>query len=164
MILIVRKEEDGLRYYTHLGTGNYHAGTARTYTDFGLISARPEIAVDVQRIFLQLTGLGKFSALNKLLQSQLKHRQAGIISRRILVTLNTLLLSIIVASSQFLSPQPDYRQYSWQQTITYSASYSQASCEIIAPLVRLKAVKDAVGTFLGTQSGVWNRPLRGTLA
>ena len=83
--------------------------------------------------------------LNKLLQSQLKHGHAGIISRRILVTLNTLLLSILVASSQFLSPQPDYRQYTWQQTITYSASLSQARCEAIAPLVRLKAVKDALG-------------------
>ncbi len=69
MILIVRKEEDGLRNYTHLGTGNYHAGTARAYTDYGIISARPDIAADVQKIFLQLTGLGRFSALNKLLQS-----------------------------------------------------------------------------------------------
>mgnify|MGYP001816392037 FL=1 len=83
--------------------------------------------------------------LNKLLQSQLKDGQTGIISRRILVTLNTLLLSIIVASNQFLSPQPDYRQYSWQQTITYSASLSQARCEVIAPLARLKSVKDALG-------------------
>ncbi len=69
MILVVRKEEDGLHNYTHLSTGNYHAGTARTYTDFGIISALPEIAEDVQRIFLQLTGLGKFSGLNKILQA-----------------------------------------------------------------------------------------------
>jgi polyphosphate kinase len=69
MVLVVRKEEDGLRNYTHLGTGNYHAGTARTYTDFGILSAHPEIAEDVQRIFLQLTGLGRFSGLNKILQA-----------------------------------------------------------------------------------------------
>ncbi len=69
MILVVRKEEDGLRNYTHVGTGNYHAGTARTYTDIGVLSANQDIAADVQRIFLQLTGLGKFSGLNKILQA-----------------------------------------------------------------------------------------------
>lgn len=69
MILVVRKESDGIRYYTHLGTGNYHYGTARAYTDFGLLSSRKDIASDVQKIFLQLTGLGKFKKLDKLLQS-----------------------------------------------------------------------------------------------
>lgn len=69
MILVVRKEPDGIRYYTHLGTGNYHYGTARAYTDFGLLTSREDIASDVQRIFLQLTGLGKFKKLDKLLQS-----------------------------------------------------------------------------------------------
>ena len=69
MILVVRKEPDGIRYYTHLGTGNYHYGTARSYTDFGLLTSRKEIASDVQKIFLQLTGLGKFKKLNKLLQA-----------------------------------------------------------------------------------------------
>lgn len=83
--------------------------------------------------------------LNQLLGSQVKHGQAGIISRRILVTFNTMLLSIIIASGQFLTAQPDYRSYSWQETIAYAASMSQAKCEIIAPLARLKSVKDAVG-------------------
>jgi polyphosphate kinase len=69
MILVVRKESTGIRYYTHLGTGNYHAGTARAYTDFGILSGRQDIAFDVQKIFLQLTGLGKFAKLEKLLQS-----------------------------------------------------------------------------------------------
>jgi polyphosphate kinase len=52
-----------------LDTGNYHYGTARAYTDFGLLSSRKDIASDVQKIFLQLTGLGKFKKLDKLLQS-----------------------------------------------------------------------------------------------
>ena len=69
MILVVRKESDGIRYYTHLGTGNYHYGTARAYTDFGLLTSRRDLASDVQKIFLQLTGLGKFKKLNKLLQA-----------------------------------------------------------------------------------------------
>ena len=83
--------------------------------------------------------------LGKILESQVKHGQVGIISRRILVSFNTLLLTIIIASGQFLTPQPDYRQHSWQETITYSATMNQTGCEAIAPLNRLKSIKDALG-------------------
>jgi len=69
MILIVRREGKKIQRYIHLGTGNYHAGTARTYTDFGLLTCDKDIGDDVHRIFLQLTGLGKATKLKKLLQS-----------------------------------------------------------------------------------------------
>ncbi|GAB4223372.1 MAG: polyphosphate kinase 1 [Acidobacteriota bacterium] len=69
MLLIVRRERDGLRRYVHLGTGNYHAGTARAYTDLGLMTCDPAIGEDVHRIFQQLTGLGKVSRLDKLFQA-----------------------------------------------------------------------------------------------
>lgn len=69
MLHIVRREAKGLRYYTHLGTGNYHAKTARAYTDFGYLTASNAIGEDVHKIFLQLTGLGKVTKLKKLLQS-----------------------------------------------------------------------------------------------
>ncbi len=69
MALVVRREGKRLRHYVHLGTGNYHARTARLYTDYGLLTADPAIGEDVHRIFLQLTSLGKVSHLNKLLQS-----------------------------------------------------------------------------------------------
>ncbi len=69
MVLVVRRESKGLRHYVHLGTGNYHARTARLYTDYGLLTCDPDIGEDVHRIFLQLTSLGKVSHLNKLLQS-----------------------------------------------------------------------------------------------
>ena len=58
MLLIVRREGRKLRRYVHLGTGNYHSGTARAYTDIGLITADPDIGDDVHLIFQQLSGPG----------------------------------------------------------------------------------------------------------
>ena len=69
MLLIVRREGRKLRRYVHLGTGNYHAGTARTYTDLGLITADPAIGSDVHQIFQQLSGMAPAIKLQKLLQS-----------------------------------------------------------------------------------------------
>jgi polyphosphate kinase len=69
MLLVVRREAGQLRRYVHLGTGNYHAGTARTYTDLGLLTARTDIGKDVDELFLQLTGLGSVRRLSKILQS-----------------------------------------------------------------------------------------------
>jgi polyphosphate kinase len=58
-----------LRRYAHLGTGNYHARTARLYTDFGLFTCADEICSDINDVFSQLTGLGKASKLNHLWQA-----------------------------------------------------------------------------------------------
>ncbi len=69
MMLIVRREGKRLRYYTHLGTGNYHPGTARVYTDYGLFSANKQVGEDVMSVFNQLTSLGKVPKLNKLLHA-----------------------------------------------------------------------------------------------
>lgn len=66
MILIVRRENNKLQRYCHLGTGNYHSGNARLYTDYSLLSAEPAICEDVHRIFQQLTGMGKTERMNKL--------------------------------------------------------------------------------------------------
>jgi len=69
MILVVRRENNKLRHYVHLGTGNYHARTARIYTDYGLLSADPGLGEDVHKMFLQLTSLGRGSKLSKMLQA-----------------------------------------------------------------------------------------------
>jgi polyphosphate kinase len=54
--LVVREDEDGIRTYCHLGTGNYNASTARVYTDLGLLTADPEVGEDAIRLFHYLTG------------------------------------------------------------------------------------------------------------
>jgi len=69
MLMVVRREEGGLRRYVHLGTGNYHPRTARLYTDFGLFTCDEDMCSDVNEIFVQLTGLGKASKLKHLWQS-----------------------------------------------------------------------------------------------
>jgi polyphosphate kinase len=66
MILIVRREANGFRHYVHLGTGNYHAGNARLYTDYSFISSDDALGKDVHKIFQQLTGMGKVLKIKKL--------------------------------------------------------------------------------------------------
>lgn len=75
MTLIVRREPDGLVRYVHLGTGNYHARTARTYTDLGFLTADPRIAEDVHQVFHRLTGLGATRPLQLLLDAPFTLRQ-----------------------------------------------------------------------------------------
>ena len=65
--LVVRHDTDGLRRYVHIGTGNYHALTARLYEDFGLFTADEEIAADVADLFNYLTGFGRPQRFRKLL-------------------------------------------------------------------------------------------------
>lgn len=69
MILVVRRENNKLTRYVHLGTGNYHAGNARIYTDYGLLTTDKDLCEDVHRIFQELTGMGKMAKLKKLLHA-----------------------------------------------------------------------------------------------
>jgi polyphosphate kinase len=58
-LLVVRREGRGVRHYVHIGTGNYHAKTARLYEDFGLFTTDREIAQDVAELFNSLTGIAR---------------------------------------------------------------------------------------------------------
>lgn len=69
LMLIIRREEDRIRRYVHLGTGNYHAGNAKAYTDYGLFTADTDISEDVHKIFQELTGMGKPANLKKLMHA-----------------------------------------------------------------------------------------------
>ncbi|HEU5010741.1 MAG TPA: polyphosphate kinase 1 [Gaiellaceae bacterium] len=67
MTLIVRREGDGLRRYVHIGTGNYHAATARLYEDLGVFTADEDITADVADLFNYITGFGQPQKFRKLL-------------------------------------------------------------------------------------------------
>lgn len=69
MLLIVRREDGKLKRYAHLGTGNYHAGNARLYTDYSLLTDEDDLCNDVHRVFQQLTGMGKTIKLQALLHA-----------------------------------------------------------------------------------------------
>lgn len=69
MLLVVRREKKKLVKYAHVGTGNYHATTARAYTDISMLTNDPAITEDVHRVFTQLTGLGQTLYLNQLIEA-----------------------------------------------------------------------------------------------
>lgn len=69
MMLLLRREEGKLRRYVHLGTGNYHTGTAKAYTDISLMTANEEICTDVHRLFRELTSPGETPEMKRLYHS-----------------------------------------------------------------------------------------------
>ena len=101
--LVVRQDADGIRCYAHVGTGNYHPGTARTYTDLGLLTADPEITQDLVELFHYLTGRSLKRDYQKLLiapvnmqsrfldmiEREVEHRRAGR-PARIIAKMNAL--------------------------------------------------------------------------
>ena len=64
--LVVRKDDDGIRRYVHLATGNYNPQTARVYTDLGLFTSKPEYAEDASALFNYLTGYSELPQWKKL--------------------------------------------------------------------------------------------------
>lgn len=109
MILVVRREGRKLMRYGHLGTGNYHAGNARLYTDYGLLTANPEVCEDIHKIFQELTGMGKVLRLKQLLhapftlhpkllsmiEQEISNKQAGL-PARIIIKVNALTEKILM--------------------------------------------------------------------
>jgi polyphosphate kinase len=104
MLLVVRREEDRLRRYVHLSTGNYHPRTTKLYTDWGLFTCNEEICADVSDVFIQLTGLGRTTKLKHLwlapfalhkqvqraIQNETQHAREGK-KGRIIAKMNALL-------------------------------------------------------------------------
>ncbi len=67
LTIVVREEQDGLRRYVHIGTGNYHPDTAQLYEDLGYFTCRNDIASDISDIFNLLTGYAPSQTYNKML-------------------------------------------------------------------------------------------------
>jgi polyphosphate kinase len=107
--LVVRKEEDGIRRYVHLATGNYNPQTARIYTDLGFFTANADFAEDASALFNYLTGYGELPQWRKLvvapsrmqtfiiekIDQEAKHQQAGK-EGRVIAKINGLLEPAVV--------------------------------------------------------------------
>ena len=65
--LVVRREPDGIRRYSHIGSGNYNSKTARVYTDLGLLTCNPEIGADLTDLFNSMTGFSRQNSYRELL-------------------------------------------------------------------------------------------------
>jgi polyphosphate kinase len=78
--LVVRREKDGLRRYSHIGTGNYNPKTAKLYEDLGVLTAREDLGTDLSELFNVLTGFADQAIFRKLLVAP-RGLRAGIIER-----------------------------------------------------------------------------------
>ena len=101
--LVVRADDDGIRRYVHLGTGNYNPSTAKLYTDLSLLTCRPDLGEDATNLFNLLTGICQFQGTRKLIVAHFQmhdrilelisreagHAQAGL-PARIVVKMNAL--------------------------------------------------------------------------
>ncbi len=73
--LVLRREDDGVRTYCHVGTGNYNSKTARIYEDLGLLTADPDIGADVGELFNYLTGFSRHADYRQILVSPVTVRR-----------------------------------------------------------------------------------------
>lgn len=109
--LVVRREEDGIRRYVHLGTGNYNDITAKLYTDMGMLTASALIGEDATAVFNMLSGYSEPPAWNKLLVAPIwmKNKFVSLIKRetdnakqgkkaRIIAKMNSLCDPVIIKS------------------------------------------------------------------
>ncbi len=85
VVMVVRREEDCMRRYVHIGTGNYNPKTARLYTDVGLLSCREDLGADLTDLFNYLTGYSRQQAYRKLIVApvNLRQRMLSLIRREI---------------------------------------------------------------------------------
>lgn len=111
VVLVVRREDEKIRRYVHIGTGNYNAKTSKMYTDVGLFSCAPDLGADLTDLFNYLTGYSQQRAYRKLLvspvncresfdrliQQEINHCQAGGVGR-IVAKMNALVDPKMIAS------------------------------------------------------------------
>ena len=106
LCLIVRRDDDGIRRYVHLGTGNYNPTTARLYTDVSLLTCQPDFGEDVTSLFNLLTGICQFQGTRKLLVApfDLKRRILELIRREITHARDGLPAAITAKMNSLVDP------------------------------------------------------------
>ena len=125
IILIVRKEADGIKRYVHLGTGNYNDKTAKLYTDLGLLTSNDQFGQDASSFFNVISGYSEPPAMNKLVMAPLglREKMNELIEREIAVAKRGG-EAHIVAKMNSLIDQPIIQKY-------YEASQAGVKIDLI---------------------------------
>lgn len=107
VVLVVRREENHIRRYVHIGTGNYNPKTAGLYTDLGLLSCREELGADLTDLFNYLTGYSRQRSYRKLLVApvNLRDRMVALIHREIEHCQNGRSGRIVAKMNALVDPQ-----------------------------------------------------------
>ncbi|MFB2936748.1 polyphosphate kinase 1 [Aerosakkonemataceae cyanobacterium BLCC-F154] len=107
IVLVVRREDNHIRRYVHIGTGNYNPKTAGLYTDLGLLSCREELGADLTDLFNYLTGYSRQRSYRKLLVApvNLRDRMVALIHREIEHCQNGRSGRIVAKMNALVDPQ-----------------------------------------------------------
>ena len=114
IVLVVRREQNHIRRYVHIGTGNYNPKTARTYTDLGLFSCREDLGADITDLFNYLTGYSRQRSYRKLLVApvNMRDRFLALIDREIEHCRNGSSGRIVAKMNALVDPQIIAKLYS----------------------------------------------------
>ncbi|MBW4546450.1 MAG: polyphosphate kinase 1 [Symplocastrum torsivum CPER-KK1] len=117
VVLVVRREEDCIRRYVHVGTGNYNPKTARIYTDLGLLSCREDLGADLTDLFNFLTGYSRQRSYRKLMIApvNLRDRFYALIQREIEHCRNGFSGRIVAKMNALVDPQMITKLYEASQ-------------------------------------------------
>ncbi len=107
MTLVVRRDDDAIRRYVHLSTGNYNPTTARTYTDVGMLTCKPDFGEDATNLFNLLTGVCQFQGMRKFIVApfELKDRLLAFIGREITHAAKRLPARVIAKMNALVDPE-----------------------------------------------------------
>ncbi|MBD2546105.1 polyphosphate kinase 1 [Planktothricoides raciborskii] len=115
--MVVRREQDRIRRYVHIGTGNYNPKTARLYTDLGLLSCRDELGADLTDLFNFLTGYSRQRSYRKLLVApvNIRDRMEALIDRETEHAKNGYHSRIVVKMNALVDPKIILKLYQASQ-------------------------------------------------
>lgn len=107
MMLVVRHEDDGIRRYVHLSTGNYNPTTAKLYTDLGFFTCRPDFGEDATNLFNLLTGISQYQEMRKFFIApfELHEKMIALIDRETENARQKLPARILVKMNSLVDPQ-----------------------------------------------------------
>ena len=160
MALVIRREGSVLRRYVHLGTGNYNAGTARIYTDLGLMTSDEAITSDVANVFNYLTGYAKHADFKALLVAPVNMRQrlTSYIDREIAHAVAGRPAHIVFKSNSFVDPVIIEQLYRASNAGVQIELIIRGMCCVIPGVPGMSAnirVRSIVGRFLEHSRVYW---------